>query len=147
PDTAAYLAKLKKAGSVKNAYVIGGEGVISNDMMNKAGNALGVTPTRVFGANRFATCVAVNEQFKDTLNGDMLCVATGMDFPDALAGGVYAAINKAPLFLVNGKLKTPQLTDDQKAFLKTKAASKITVFGGTGAVSDEFVKLIANAGV
>ncbi|MCR5480369.1 MAG: cell wall-binding repeat-containing protein, partial [Ruminococcus sp.] len=60
---------------------------------------------------------------------------------------VYAAINKAPLFLVNGKLNTPKLTDDQKAFLKTKAASKITVFGGTGAVSDEFVKLIANAGV
>lgn len=145
-DTAAYLAKLKKAGSVKNAYVIGETGVISDDMMKKAGNALGVAPTRVFGANRFETCIAVNEKFAGVLNGKMLCVATGMDFPDALAGGVYAAINKAPLFLVNGKLNTPKLTDDQKAFLKTKAASKITVFGGTGAVSDEFVKLIANAG-
>ena len=143
PDTAAYLAKLKKAGSVKNAYVIGGEGVISNDMMNKAGNALGVTPTRVFGKDRFATCVAVNEQFKDTLNGDMLCVATGMDFPDALAGGVYAAINKAPLFLVNGKLKTPKLTDEQKAYLKTKAAGKITAFGGTGVVPDSHIADIA----
>lgn len=146
-DTAAYLAKLKKAGSVKNAYVIGGTGVISDDMMKKAGNALGVAPTRLFGANRFETCIAVNEKFAGVLNGKMLCVATGMDFPDALAGGVFAAINKAPLFLVNGKLNTPKLTDDQKAFLKTKAASKITVFGGTGAVSDEFVKLIANAGV
>lgn len=146
-DTAAYLAKLKKAGSVKNAYVIGGTGVISDDMMKKAGNALGVAPTRLFGANRFETCIAVNEKFAGVLNGKMLCVATGMDFPDALAGGVYAAINKAPLFLVNGKLNTPKLTDDQKAYLKTKAASKITVFGGTGAVSDEFVKLIANAGV
>lgn len=146
-DTAAYLAKLKKASSVKNAYVIGGTGVISDDMMKKAGNALGVAPTRLFGANRFETCIAVNEKFAGVLNGNMLCVATGMDFPDALAGGVYAAINKAPLFLVNGKLNTPKLTDDQKAFLKTKAASKITVFGGTGAVSDEFVKLIANAGV
>ena len=146
-DTAKYLAKLKKAGSVKNAYVIGGTGVISDDMMKKAGNALGVAPTRLFGANRFETCIAVNEKFAGVLNGKMLCVATGMDFPDALAGGVYAAINKAPLFLVNGKLNTPKLTDDQKAYLKTKAASKITVFGGTGAVSDEFVKLIANAGV
>ena len=146
-DTAAYLAKLKKAGSVKNAYVIGGTGVISDDMMKKAGNALGVAPTRLFGANRFETCIAVNEKFAGVLNGKMLCVATGMDFPDALAGGVFAAIQKAPLFLVNGKLNTPKLTDDQKAFLKTKAASKITVFGGTGAVSDEFVKLIANAGV
>ncbi|MCR5478263.1 MAG: leucine-rich repeat protein, partial [Ruminococcus sp.] len=93
PDTAAYIADLKKAGSVKNAYVIGGTGVISDDMMKKAGNALGVAPTRLFGANRFETCIAVNEKFAGVLNGNMLCVATGMDFPDALAGGVYAAIN------------------------------------------------------
>ena len=142
-DTAAYLAKLKKAGSVKNAYIIGGEGVISNDIMNKAGNALGVTPTRVFGKDRFATCVAVNEKFADALNGDMLCVATGMDFPDALAGGVYAAINKAPLFLVNGKLKTPKLSDEQKAYLKAKSAAKITTFGGEGAVPDSHIEDIA----
>jgi putative cell wall-binding protein/C1A family cysteine protease len=143
PDTAAYLAKLKEKGCVKNAYVIGGEGVISNDMMNKAGNALGVTPTRVFGKDRFATCVAVNEKFADVLDGDMLCVATGMDFPDALAGGVYAAINKAPLFLVNGKLKTPKLSDEQKAFLKARSAARITTFGGEGAVPDSHIADIA----
>ena len=139
--TAAYLRSIKD--SVKNAYVIGGEGVISNDMMKKAGNALGVTPVRVFGANRFETCVAVNERFADVLDGDMLCVATGMDFPDALAGGVYAAINKAPLFLINGKLKTPKLTDEQKAYLKTKAAARITAFGGVGVVPDNHIADIA----
>ncbi len=139
--TAAYLKSIN--GSVKNAYVIGGEGVISRDMMKKTRNALGVTPIRVFGANRFATCVAVNETFADVLDGDMLCVATGMDFPDALAGGVYAAINKAPLFLINGKLKTPKLTDEQKAYLKTKAANSITAFGGTGVVPDNHIADIA----
>ena len=139
--TAAYLKSIK--GSVKNAYVIGGEGVISKDMMKKTRNALGVTPLRVFGANRFETCVAVNEKFADVLDGDMLCVATGMDFPDALAGGVYAALNKAPLFLINGKLKTPQLSDEQKAYLKTKAADKITAFGGTGVVPDNHIADIA----
>ncbi|MBQ2581576.1 MAG: cell wall-binding repeat-containing protein, partial [Ruminococcus sp.] len=143
PDTAAYLAKLKKAGSVKNAYVIGGDGVISNDMMKKAGNALGVTPKRVFGANRFETCVAVNEKFADVLDGDMLCVATGMDFPDALAGGVYAALNKAPLFLINGKAKTPNLNDAQKAYLKRKNAATITIFGGEGVVPDSHIADIA----
>ena len=139
--TAAYLKSIK--GSVKNAYVIGGEGVISKDMMKKTRNALGVTPLRVFGANRFETCVAVNEKFADVLDGDMLCVATGMDFPDALAGGVYAAINKAPLFLINGKAKTPQLSDEQKAYLKTKAAEKITAFGGVGVVPDNHIADIA----
>ena len=142
-DTAAYLAKLKKAGSVKNAYVIGGTGVISDDMMKKAGNALGVAPTRLFGANRFETCIAVNEKFAGVLNGKMLCVATGMDFPDALAGGVYAANNNAPLFLINGKLKTSNLNDKQKAYLKSKGASSITAFGGTSVVPDDHIEDIA----
>ena len=143
-DTAAYLAKLKKADCVKNAYFIGGEGVISNDMATKAAKALGLSKTtRIAGKDRFATCVAVNEKFAYVLDGDMLCVATGMDFPDALAGGVYAAINKAPLFLINGKAKTPQLSDEQKAYLKTKAAGKITAFGGTGVVPDSHIADIA----
>ena len=143
-DTATYLAKLKKAGCVKNAYVIGGSGVISDDMMNKAATALGLSKaTRIAGANRFTTCVAVNEAFADVLDGDMICVATGMDFPDALAGGVYAARNKAPLFLINGKTKTPKLTDEQKAYLKTKSAGKITAFGGVGVVPDNHIADIA----
>ncbi len=136
-DTADYLAKLKKAGSVKNAYVIGGEGVISKDMLNKAGKALGVTPTRVAGKNRYATCTEVNNKFKDVLTGSSVCVAKGLDFPDALAGGVFAAANKAPLFLADNTLK-----DEQKTYLKGKKADTFYVFGGTGAVPDKLVSEI-----
>ena len=144
-DTAAYLADLKKAGSVKNAYVIGGTSVISDDMADKAANALGLAKaTRVAGANRFETCIAVNEKFADVLGGDMLCVATGMDFPDALAGGVYAANNNAPLFLINGKLKTSNLNDKQKAYLIEKKPISITAFGGTSVVPDDHIEDIAN---
>lgn len=143
--TAAYLASVK--GKVKNAYVIGGSGVISDEMMKKAGDAVGVKATRVFGANRFETCVAVNEKFASVLDGDSICVATGMDFPDALAGGVFAALNRAPLFLVNGKVKTLALSDTQKSYLKTKAPQKLYVFGGTGAVPDSHVQTVAEASV
>ncbi len=136
-DTADYLAKLKKAGSVKNAYVIGGAGVISDAMMKKAGDALGVKPTRIAGKNRYATCVEVNTKFKDTLTGNAICVAKGLDFPDALAGGVFAALNKAPLFLADNALK-----DEQIAYLKSKKAAAVYVFGGTGAVSDKLAKEI-----
>ena len=142
-ETAAYLAKIK--GKVKNAYVIGGTGVISDDMMNKAGTALGLTPKRVFGADRFATCVAVNEKFADVLNGKSICVATGMDFPDALAGGVFAAINNAPLFLVNGKENPLKLSDSQKSYLGPKEPQNLYVFGGTGVVSDSHVQIVADA--
>ena len=113
-------------------------------MATKAANALGLAKaTRVAGANRFETCVAVNEKFADVLGGDKLCVATGMDFPDALAGGVYAANNNAPLFLINGKLKTSNLNDKQKAYLIEKKPSSITAFGGTSVVPDDHIADIA----
>ncbi len=145
-DTAAYLAKLKNDKRVKNAYVIGGEGVISNDMMNKAASALGISSSaiqRVAGKNRYETCAAVNNTFKSVLSSDGICVAKGLDFPDALAGGVYAAKTKQALFLADGK----ELKDSQKTYLKGKNAAKVVAFGGVGAVSDELVNVIAKAGV
>ena len=141
-ETAKYLESLKELECVKNAYVIGGSGVISDDMMQKAATALGIEQIdRIAGQNRYETCIAVNEKFKDVLTGNSVCVATGKDFPDALAGGVFAALNKAPLLLAAGGL-----SEAQTKFLQDKGAENIYVFGGTGAVSDELAKQIADAG-
>ena len=143
-DTAAYLKELKDRNCVKNAYVIGGEGVISNEMADKAAKALGLEKaTRIAGKDRFETNLEVNKKFAADMYGNMVCAATGMDFPDALSGGVYAAINKAPIILVNSKAKTSKLSDDQTAYLKMKAAGNIVAFGGTSAVSDEYLEEIA----
>ena len=144
-DTAAYLAKLRKAGSVKNAYVIGGTGVITDNMLKKVGTALGVTPKRLDGKDRYETCVAVNNEFKSLLSGKSICAATGADYPDALAGGVFAAIQKAPLFLINGKAQTLILSDKQKAYLKTLTPNMMYVLGGIGVVPDSHVKTVADA--
>lgn len=147
-DTAAYLAGLKEKGCVKNAYVIGGEGVISDDMMQQALAALGLEHAdRIAGSNRFSTCVSVNEYFKDILTGDGLCAATGMNFPDALAGGVYAAMNRSPLLLVNGRSAQAYLSDEQKDYLADKSMGKITVFGGVGALPDSHIATIAECSV
>ena len=143
--TANYLKSVK--GKVKNAYIIGGAGVISDAMMKNVAKALGLTVNktvqRVAGKNRYETCTAVNNKFKSVLTGDGICVAKGLDFPDALAGGVYAAATKQALFLADGK----KLQDCQNTYLKSKNAGKLTVFGGTGAVPDDLVKLIAKASV
>ncbi len=140
-----YLKSVK--GKIKNAYIIGGDGVISNAMMKNVAKALGLTSgktvQRVAGANRYETCVAVNNKFKSVLSSDGICVAKGLDFPDALAGGVLAAKNRIPLFLADGK----KLLDCQNTYLKGRKASKLYVLGGTGAVPDSLVKLIAKASV
>lgn len=140
-DTAAYLAKIN--GKVKNAYVIGGEGVISNAMMNKAVSALGLkSAKRIAGANRYSTCIEVNKAFASTLTGKVICAATGLNFPDALAGGVLAAKKAAPLLLTANIL-----IDEQTAYLKSKKPNNIYTFGGTGVVSADIVDKITKAAV
>ncbi len=115
-------------------------------MMKKAAKAVGVDkPIRVYGKNRYLTCVAINEQFKDVLTGEMICVATGNNFPDALAGGMYAAIKQAPMMLINTAIKKPSYSEEQAAYLKAKIMDTIIVFGGTGVVPDEFVTALADA--
>ena len=130
-DTAKYLASIK--GKVSNAYFIGGKGVISDDMMKKAYTALGLAKgTRIAGNSRYTTNIEVNKQFASTFKGNAVCAATGANFPDALAGGVFAAKQKSPLLLVAGSL-----TAEQRAYLKEKAPQKMYILGGTGAVSAE----------
>lgn len=141
-ETARYLAALKKKGCVKTAYVIGGENAVSKAMMQKAGSALGLTVDkqmiRISGANRYSTCTKVNSTFANIVKKDMICIATGLDFPDALAGGVLASLHAAPLFLVNGKA-SPSLSKEQKEYLSAKHPNSMAIFGGTGVVPDSTV--------
>ena len=138
--TAAYLADLKKQGCVSNAYVIGGEKVISKDMMNKAGSALGVTPKRISGANRYETCINVNKTFANRFKRKGVFIAKGLDFPDALAGGVLAASLEAPILLADKALQSTQ-----KEYLKSKKPNLFYVLGGTNAVPDKLVNEVAAA--
>ena len=138
--TAAYLADLKKQGCVSNAYVIGGEKVISKDMMNKAGSALGVTPKRISGANRYETCINVNKTVANRFKRKGVLIAKGLDFPDALAGGVLAASLEAPILLADKALQSTQ-----KEYLKSKKPNLFYVLGGTNAVPDKLVNEVAAA--
>ena len=140
--TQQYLDSVK--GSVKNAYVIGGDGVISDAVMQNAADATGLetneTLTRVAGRNRYLTNLAVNYTFADVLTSNSICTATGKDFPDALAGGVLAAQKGAPILLVSD-----DLIEEQSDYLAKRAAIKVYVHGGTEAVSDELAHKIAKA--
>lgn len=141
-DTAAYLAKLKEKNCVKHAYIIGGEGVISDEMMKKVNDMLGLrfnsTLKRVYGFNRYFTCLNVIDTFdREVYTGKTVCLATGTNFPDALAGGVLAAKLDAPLMLVGS-----EIDEFQCKFLNEKLFYNLYVFGGTGAVSDEVVKAV-----
>jgi putative cell wall-binding protein len=135
-QTKTCLAKADKA------FVIGGDGVISDKVLKAVSDATKKKQAeRIFGANRYKTCVAVNERFKDILTGSQICVAKGLDFPDALAGGVLACMKNAPMFLADGAISAEQIN-----YIKSKKADSLYVLGGIGAVSEKLVQSISAAG-
>ena len=143
-NTTYYLNSVKS--SVKKVFIIGGTNAVSKDVVAKIKAVLpGKTVQRFAGADRYATCVRINNAFKSTLTGDSVCVAKGYNFPDALAGGVFAAKQKAPLFLADVIGGKAELSKTQSSYLKSKNPSKLYIFGGETAVPTQLVKTVAKA--
>ncbi|GAA2737239.1 hypothetical protein GCM10009867_23660 [Pedococcus aerophilus] len=90
---------------------------------------------RLAGADRYATSVAVSRASYDDkqLLGGTVVVASGTDFPDALAGGPAAAGIGGPLLLVPASGKVPASVMNEIVRLGVES---IVVMGGTGAVSE-----------
>jgi len=85
---------------------------------------------RIAGADRYATSLAVAQYFN--LSGQNVCIATGNNFPDALAGSVYAANHNAPIILADGSL-----SDQVMNYLNAKKLTGATIFGGEAVVSKD----------
>ncbi|GAB6173493.1 hypothetical protein JCM15765_29710 [Paradesulfitobacterium aromaticivorans] len=117
---------MKPTGTV---YILGGTVAISSDMEVKIKGIGFGNIDRIGGADRFATSLEVAKYFN--LGGNLICVASGNDYPDALSGSIYAAVNKALILLTaNNTLSKEELT-----FLNDKKITGITIFGGEGAVT------------
>lgn len=130
--TADELARLRPAQIV----VLGGTGVISENV-RAAAAAFATTgsATRLAGANRFTTSVAISQAANGGGGSDVVFVATGTNFPDGLAGGAVAALVPGPILLV-----TPtQLPGSIANELGRLNPDTVYVIGGTGAISDGVV--------
>jgi putative cell wall-binding protein len=87
------------------------------------------------GKDRYATAAALVATIP---TADTVVIATGQDFPDALAGGAAAAAMGGPLLLVTkGEVPTP--TREQLARLRP---SRIVVLGGPNSVADSVVTFL-----
>jgi len=133
------IAEFVKNSGAKKGTIIGGTAAIGEAAEGDIAKYGVKNVTRLSGKNRYATCVKINEAYADVLTGKSVCVATGTNFPDALAGGVFAAKTKSPLVLVG-----TSLANEHKSYLNSKDANKVYVFGGTGAVSDNVVSSIVD---
>ena len=135
------IAKYVSESGAEKATILGGEIAIGPAVVENI-KACGIEDgnvQRLFGATRYDTNILINIVYADVMTGDAICVATGTNYPDALAGGVLSAINKAPIVLAG-----TSLNDLQKSYLSDSSASSVYVLGGTIAVSDEMVGQITD---
>jgi putative cell wall-binding protein len=135
PDSV--LAQLEEDG-VQNIVVVGGESAINQSQVD-ALVADGYNVTRVSGSDRFKTNAEVIEDGGQAENGLGL-IATGFNFPDALAGGPLS-YKGHPL----GLSTQNDIDDEVIAALKAAGVNRVLILGGESAVGAAVVaKLAAN---
>lgn len=126
PATQAELNRLKP----QRIYVLGGTAVI-NAAVATALDAYTTGPvTRLAGANRFATAGAITRTFWPAKVSPAY-VASGMTFPDALAGGAVAGKLGVPMLLANQNDAT--LFTGQEVLRLSPL--RLTMLGGTASLS------------
>lgn len=123
-----------KSAGITNTYITGGTGVVSRNIENEL-----PSPKRLGGKDRYETNTQILSFFSDILKSNTIYIATGEDYPDALAGSVLAARNLSPVVLVSDKPKQPTLDFMNKRNL---TADNMHILGGNGAVSNSTVKLL-----
>lgn len=115
----------------RRVILVGGPAVISDGIQRNLAD-LGYSVSRQGGRDRYETAAAVNGAA--FVAGDIRTtfLATGADFPDALAGAALAGYLHAPLFVTSAGC-TPEVIHTA---LDASGATSRVVLGGTAVVSD-----------
>lgn len=127
-----YLGK-----AVKSTYVVGGTGVVSENVFKQL-----PSPKRLSGVNRYETNISIIKEFANELDFSLCYLSTGEYFADALAGSTLAALSNSPVILVRSPVD--QSTID---FFRGKmsAIKQEIVFGGVVVVPERIITTLNGA--
>jgi putative cell wall-binding protein len=131
-DTA--TRQLLKTLGVTTATIVGGSSAIPSAYQTSLASVVH-SVGRLSGADRYATSAAINTA--NFPNASRVFLATGADFPDALAGAAAAGAAASPLFVVQ---PTCVPSESRSAIFATGPTS-VTLFGGTSALSSNVAAL------
>ena len=113
----------------KKIIILGGPPAVSEDV-EAALKQQGFEVERIAGSDRYATSTEIAKKLKEKGVNKVL-IATGTNFPDALAAAPYAARENAAILLTDPK-NLPSPTKDAINFL---GVDEVTILGSTVAVS------------
>ena len=119
----------------EKAYVLGGTSAVGSSVTSALNGAGVYDVERLGGEDRYETSLIINRRFDDLMDGTDIAMATGLNYPDALAGGVLAANMLMPVLLTDNKSIDPET----KAYIDQREPEKVYVFGGTSVVSETIV--------
>ncbi|MGI6217066.1 MAG: BspA family leucine-rich repeat surface protein [Coriobacteriales bacterium] len=90
---------------------------------------------RISGSDRYETgSKLVSEKWRDG-SASTILLATGDNYPDALAAGPLAGLLKAPLLTTSSKKLSPSVRTEIER-VRSSSGCKVLIIGGKGAVSD-----------
>ncbi|WP_421381537.1 cell wall-binding repeat-containing protein [Bacillus salacetis] len=96
---------------------------------------------RIEGANRYETALQV--AYNGWFEADEIILATGTNYPDALAGGPLAYYKNAPILLTGKDALHPTVEEA----IDTLGVTKVTILGGTSAISQAVETKLKNMGM
>lgn len=133
------LASYIKESNVTKTYLIGGSGIIGNNVEKSLPNA-----ERIWGGNRYETNARILMRFKKQLNFSTTYIATGEDFPDALSGAALAPATSSPVVLTD---RTPGQFTTDLINIYYPEIKKTYILGGDMAVSNAAWQILASSNV
>lgn len=119
--------------------VLGGPTAVPEAQLAQIESAAGVAPSRLAGADRYATGAAATRALLEAEGYDFqgtIWIASGAAFPDALAGGPAVARSRDLLVLVPPSGSVPASVT---SVVGQAAATHLNVLGGTVAITDDVV--------
>ena len=142
-----FVSNPGEANKLKQAYT---QNALAEAITNGAVDYLksNVSPTsiygeRIYGSQRYETSYKLFEQGWNT--SDSVVLASGVDYPDALAAAPLAGKNNAPILLVRNSSLSSQA--ELKALLKNKSVKTAFIVGGTNVITGEIDKELTDMGI
>ncbi|MFS0734683.1 cell wall-binding repeat-containing protein [Microbacterium sp. 1P10UB] len=114
--------------------IVGDANSVSDAVVTSIRNTVGTGAVvdRIGGATRYETASLIVQDAFGSIGSPYAIVATGANFPDALAAGPAAGYMGAPVLLVNG---VGRLDDATRSLLSGLGVTKVVVAGGPTTVS------------
>lgn len=115
---------------VSTVKIAGGPGSVSPGMMASIDAIPGIDVVRLWGLGRYEASGAINRDA--FINTDVVFLAVGTNYPDALSGGALAGAFGSPIYVIPKDCIPSYVVEDIRDF----GASAVIVLGGPGSVGE-----------